>query len=71
MVEREIIYPKRPLPDLSDLELADAGLFFAIAVDTAPGWSSAYAYAKDLQAVCREAQRRGLAFINPFPIRFS
>lgn len=59
----------KPYHEMTDAELAQAGLKWAARVDQASGWASAYLSAKQLEAICVIANRRGLGFVNPYPIK--
>jgi hypothetical protein len=53
----------------SDDELKEILIEWTKRCETAPGWSSAYFSATQIETVCREAKRRGLrGFENRHPI---
>jgi hypothetical protein len=59
----------KPYHQMTDAELALAGCEWAARVEGAGGWSSAYFSAKQVEAICAIANRRGLGFVNPYPIK--
>ena len=64
----ERTYGGVPLSKLSDMDLTVAKEALEDCVKIAPGFVSAKEYAKDLKHVVNEANRRGLGFVNKYPI---
>ena len=54
--------------DMTDDELKEVQKIWEGHVDNAFGWASAYFAAKQLEFICKEGNKRGLYFINKFPI---
>ena len=63
-------YLNKSYKDMTDAELEAAHLYWAVYVEEAAGWSSAYYAAKQLAHVCSEGQARGLKMTNPHQIRY-
>jgi len=61
-------YKGKPLTELSEAELEEARDALEDCVKNAPGFPSAKEYAKDLKHIVNEALRRGLPFVNNYPI---
>lgn len=38
-------------------------------VSTASGWASAHFAAKQVENICKESEKRGLNFVNDYPIK--
>ena len=61
---------EKPYHEMDEAELRAAKETWAANVDQAAGWPSAYFAAKQLEAICKLGERRGLdGFNNPFPIK--
>lgn len=60
---------EKPYREMTDAELAQAGLKWAVRVEQASGWAGAYFSAKQLESICAQANYRGLGFVNPYPIK--
>lgn len=60
---------EKPYFRMTDAELAQSGCEWAARVDDACGFPSAYFAAEQVAMICATANRRGLGFINPRPIR--
>ncbi len=55
---------------LSNQELYIAYEHYRDQTANAPGWASCYAYAKHLELIVRESEKRGLDYHNPYPIKY-
>lgn len=64
-------YLNKMSSDMTDAELVAAHQYWSASVEEAAGWASAYFSAKQLQHVCAEGKKRGLAMTNPYPIKYS
>lgn len=55
--------------DMTDRELSEAHQYWAVHVEEASGWPSAYFSAKQLKHIVAEGTSRGMRMVNPHPIR--
>jgi hypothetical protein len=59
---------KKPYHKMTDDELRQAHLEWSARVGDAPGWSSAYFAAKQVEIICKEGKQRALGLVNEYPI---
>jgi len=59
----------KPYREMTDDELREAHLQWSANVANATGWSSAYFSAKQLEAICKEGDRRAMGLVNEYPIK--
>jgi hypothetical protein len=60
---------EKPFREMTDDELREELRAWESRVDGASGWASAYFAARQLEAVVRIGNERGLGFENRFPIK--
>ena len=61
--------PDKPYHEMSGKELEEALKTWESHVENASGWASAHFAAKQVEAICAQAKRRGTPFENKYPIK--